>query len=463
MWRYCLVVSEEESTRRACAEAAQSLRIRPIVHDSFFDMVGTLGRESVAAAVVDFDGPWARCLGCQKRGETCTPSILQFVHLMAKGFPDTPFVLIGAPESVPVAARRLYGRRFWTLTKPVTHERVGDMLKKLIQPAMVACGSSDGGSPSWAGAGLGRMIGNSARMREVYEFIAKVGGTRHPVLIMGETGTGKELVARAIHACSEWRDQPFVPVDPGGLTATLIESELFGHVRGAFTGAVGTRRGLLSLAGQGTVFLDEIADLARDLQVKLLRVLQEREFRPVGAGSTEPLQARVLAATNRDLERAVRCGRFRDDLFYRLNVLSVTIPPLRDRRDDIPILARHFLRAYRTQPGQPAQISAEALGRLLEYCWPGNVRELENCIKRAVTLGSAEDIGVADLPREIAQRSGKASIAGPVLSLKEVEKRTILDAVQISGGNRVRAAKLLGIGKTSIYRKLAGYGREGRT
>jgi two-component system response regulator HydG len=305
------------------------------------------------------------------------------------------------------------------------------------------------------------LSGASARMQKVYHLIAKVAVTRDSVLILGESGTGKELVARAIHAKGPWGDQPFVPIDCGALTPTLIESEMFGHVRGAFTGATHGRQGLLAAAGEGTVFLDEVVELPVELQSKLLRALQEREIKPLGSNERIPVKARIVAATNQDLEAAIKRGTFRKELYFRLNVVSIKMPPLRERREDIPGLVRFFLQKHKADLGGIAGVSDEVMARLISYDWPGNVRELENCIQRALALGSPPEIRVVDLPSNLLY-----SVAGPrhdprtLSTLQELEQRAILQALEATQGDRLRAAKLLGIGKTTIYRKLKEYGLE---
>jgi len=295
-------------------------------------------------------------------------------------------------------------------------------------------------------------------MREVYHRIKKVAGQRHPVLIIGESGTGKELVARAIHAQGPWHDQPFVPVDCGALTPTLIESELFGHVRGAFTGATQARQGLLAAAGNGTVFLDEITELPLELQPKLLRALQEREIRPLGSNLWTSIEARIIAASNQDLEQAVKRGALRKDLYFRLKVVPITLPPLRDRVADIPLLVAHFLTQYGSKAAGFKGISPEAMARLRGYNWPGNVRELENAIQRALALAAPPEIQVRDLPTSVLNYSAPEPLAETPTRLQELERQAILQALEATGGDRLRAARLLGISKTTIYRKLKEYG-----
>lgn len=305
------------------------------------------------------------------------------------------------------------------------------------------------------------MCGISARMQKVYRIVAKVAAKHHAVLILGESGTGKELVARAIHSRGPWRDQPFVPIDCGALTPTLIESEMFGHMRGAFTGATQNRQGLLAAAGDGTVFLDEIAELPVELQSKLLRALQEREIKPLGSNERVQMRARIIAATNQDIEAAVKRGTFRKDLYFRLNVVSIKLPPLRERPEDIPALLQFFMEKYKAGESSITSISDEVMARLTSYDWPGNVRELENCVQRVIALSSGPEVQMSDLPSNILyfvgeQRHDPQSLA----TLQELEQQAILRALETTQGDRLRAAKLLGIGKTTIYRKLKEYGLE---
>ena len=267
-------------------------------------------------------------------------------------------------------------------------------------------------------------------------------------------------MARAIHSYGPWRDLPFVPVDCGALSSTLIESELFGHVRGAFTGASQNRSGLLVAGGKGTVFLDEIAELPVELQSKLLRAIQEREVRPVGSNRSMPLEARIIAGTNQHLEGAITRGTFRKDLFFRLNVVSIKLPPLRERKNDIPLLVLHFIDRYGGTSGGISDISYDAMSRLMSYDWPGNVRELENCIQRALALGAPPEIQVSDLPSNLVYGMQNESGKRRFSTLREIERDAIRQALEVSGGDRLRAARLLGIGKTTVYRKIKEYDLE---
>jgi len=281
------------------------------------------------------------------------------------------------------------------------------------------------------------------------------------VLIQGESGTGKELVARSIHFSGPNQDRPFIPVDCGSLVPTLIESELFGYVKGAFTGANRSKEGLLALANGGTVFLDEIGELGTDLQAKLLRALQEKEIRPVGATRSVPINVRILAASNRNLEVAVEQGSFRRDLYFRLNVLSLRIPPLRERKQDIPLLVGHFLERLSRLTGSQRAISDEALKIMLAYDWPGNVRELENCLERASAMSSGPLIHSGDLPtalrNSMRQQSSAEVRSGTIIPIAQLEREAILSALRQLKGDKLEAAKKLGMGKTTLYRKIREY------
>lgn len=305
------------------------------------------------------------------------------------------------------------------------------------------------------------MIGGSAQMQEVYRLLARLAIRNQPVLVTGESGTGKELAARALHELGPHAKEPFVAVDCGALSATLMDSELFGHRQGAFTGATQTRAGLLASAGRGTIFLDEIGELPIDLQAKLLRALQEKEYRPLGSNASQQFHARVVAATNRDLMQSIRQGRFRSDLYYRLNVLAVNLPPLRERKEDIPALVRRFLERAAMEDEIPT-ISAEAVECLRRYDWPGNIRELQNHVLRAMAVATGSVIRREHLAPELRSSVREPAkvlepAAGPA-TLDDLERDAILRMLEATGGNRLTAARRLGIGKTTMYKKLKEYG-----
>ncbi len=305
------------------------------------------------------------------------------------------------------------------------------------------------------------LVGEGARMKEIFQFLARVAPTESTVLIEGESGTGKELAARALHRNSHRASKPFVAINCAAIPETLLESDLFGHERGAFTGAAVQKKGRLEVAEGGTVFLDEIGELAPALQVKLLRVLQEREFERVGGTHTIKVDIRVIAATNRDLNEAVRQGEFRQDLYYRLAVVRLTMPPLRERREDIPVLARHFLqKCAKRSKVKPKPVAREAMAALVNYEWPGNVRELENAIERALVMGSADTVRLEDLPESLLEQESPAEMHEGKYhaSVKELKKQLILDAVEQTGGNYVEAAGILGVHPNYLHRLIRNLG-----
>jgi DNA-binding NtrC family response regulator len=317
---------------------------------------------------------------------------------------------------------------------------------------------------------LDGIVGDSAKIREILRMIGRLKDTWTPVLICGESGTGKELVARAIHYRGTFAKRPFVAVDCGALVPTLMESDLFGYAKGAFTGAAKSKIGLFQAADGGTIFLDEIGELPLELQAKLLRVLQEKEVRPVGSNESTHVQVRVVAATNRDLESAIQEGTFRKDLFFRLNVVSITLPPLRERRSDIPMLAQYFL--DRLAEGENIKFTSAAMKLLMGYEWPGNVRELENCLCRAVTLGDRKVIDEIDLSPALLhgndgaktdagtaeERTTHTEEAASTVALDELERLTIQRVFEKVGGDKTKAGELLGISRATLYRKLKRYG-----
>jgi transcriptional regulator with PAS, ATPase and Fis domain len=314
---------------------------------------------------------------------------------------------------------------------------------------------------------LSGIVGSSHKIQDVLRMVARLKDTRTPVLITGESGTGKELVARAIHYRGLLSKRPFVAVDCGSLVPTLIESELFGYEKGAFTGAIRSKEGLFQSANGGTIFLDEIGELSQELQAKLLRVLQEKEIRPVGSNQKFKVDVRVIAATNRDLEAAQNEGKFRKDLYFRLNVVTLHLPALRERKSDVTPLVHYFLDRF--APGQSMAVSPAAMKIMLQYDWPGNIRELENCIERAVALGSRETIDVSDLPPAVRQQqAGESAVAAHVIpgevpaaesntDLEELERDTIQRVFEQVQGDKSRARKMLGISRATLYRKLKRY------
>jgi DNA-binding NtrC family response regulator len=387
---------------------------------------------------------------------------LALLELVRRDYSAIPVVLMTAFGSIETAIRAVKEGAFDYISKPFN-------IDELVVIARRALANSSARQPSAVFEAEGRtsgLIGRTPPMLEVYKMIARVSDSPAAVLVTGESGTGKELVARAIHTHSPRAGAPFVAVNCGALTETLLESELFGHVRGSFTGATGNKRGIFEHAGEGTVFLDEVSETSPGLQVKLLRVLQEREVVPVGGTEVIKVRARVIAASNGDLEKLSTAGAFRRDLLYRLNVIQLHLPPLRERRDDIPLLVAHFILKHSVEGQGAATIDEEAMRALTAYSWPGNVRELENVIERAITLSQGGHITSNDLPPRISlESSGNATpplsaddlsdLFSGLPSLDELERRYILHVLDATGSNRKRAAEILGINRKTLYRMAA--------
>jgi DNA-binding NtrC family response regulator len=442
-----LIVDDEDATRDLCRDIAAELGLEVHTASTTNEALEILEQSVVDIVVTDLRVPQLGGLELLKRINSSQPNTSVMV-----------LTQYGTIETA-VAATRLGARDY--VTKPFHVDELRAKIERLVQTVELDHENRVLREQLRTRPGFGGLIGVSAKMQRVYKMLEKVSQHNYPVLILGESGTGKELVARSIHFLGVRQNKPFVPVDCSGLVPTLIESELFGYVKGAFTGAQHSRMGLLETANGGTVFLDEIGDLPVDLQAKLLRALQEREIRPVGATDRVRINVRIIAATNRDLESAIRAGAFRQDLYFRLNVVQVKLPPLRERKSDIPLLVSFFLEKF-SDPQRPIRtISEDAMRRLMTYDWPGNVRELENAVERAVALGSGPILHIADLPSNLQQGSSdKLLESNELTTLEEMERRFILRALRETNGDKLAAARLLGIGKTTLYRKLKQYGPE---
>ncbi|MBI2467025.1 MAG: sigma-54-dependent Fis family transcriptional regulator [Candidatus Rokubacteria bacterium] len=380
--------------------------------------------------------------------------LLRAARLVA---PETEALLISGHGTVEEAVEAMKEGAYDFLTKPFDRAALVRTVRQALERRALILENRSLQRRLDELAGAGELIGTSPGIRPVLDLVRQVAPTTATVLIQGESGTGKELVARMLHDLSPRRGKPFVRVNCAALPETLLESELFGYERGAFTGAVGRKEGRFQLADGGTVLLDEVGDLSPVTQSKLLRVLQEGEFEPLGATRTVKVDVRVVAATNQDLGQLVREKRFREDLYYRLQVITVTVPPLRERREDIPLLAQHFLRRFAAKNHRELDGFTEAaLARLLDHAWPGNVRELEHAIERAVILARGRLLDAGDLPEAIAGAEPSARVVPiPIgMPLDEVEQRLIEETLQRTKGDKELAAKLLGIASRTIYRKL---------
>ena len=379
--------------------------------------------------------------------------------------PDTTVIMITAFGSIETAIEAIREGAFDYISKPFKLDEIKLTLARALEQRRLLKENKYYRQELLTKYQFKNVIGRTPQMFQVYKTIAKVADTKSTVLLCGESGTGKELVARSIHYNSSRSDRPFVPVDCASLVESLLESELFGHVRGAFTGALYAKKGLVEEADGGTLFLDEVSNISLSTQAKLLRFLQDHEVRRVGGNETIKVDVRVIAATNQDLEPLIREGKFREDLFYRLNVVTITLPPLRERKDDIPLLANHFLQTFSEQYGKlVSHISPEAMDLLTEYSWPGNVRELENTIERALLLSPHPIILPEDLPKKLLDAVSGKRISWPEAeafggsskppSLREVERDYVLKVLRETKGNKTKAAEILGISRATLYQIL---------
>jgi two-component system response regulator PilR (NtrC family) len=393
---------------------------------------------------------------------------LDLLHAVKETAPQTVVIMITAFATTETAITAMKQGAYDYVTKPFKVDELRLVVEKALEKRLLSAENQRLKSELRKETRRRQLVGNGRAMEQLYELVARVANTKTNVLVCGESGTGKELVARAIHDQSERRDQPFVAVNCGAIPENLLESELVGHVKGAFTGAVQNKAGLFETAHRGTLFLDEIGELPASLQVKLLRVIQDKAVRRVGGTSDQLVDVRIIAATNRRLEDEVAAGRFREDLYYRLNVIQIGLPPLRDRTEDIPLLVSHFLEKYASELGKPiAGFSEAAMERLLEYGFPGNVRELENMVERAVALSQGGMIGPESLPPSMLEprapgAAAKLPLEGANLDslVNEFERGLLREALRQSRGVKKRAAQLLGISFRSFRYRLEKLGMD---
>ena len=443
-----LVVDDEQSIRRLCMTIGSSLAYNCNEAESAETAIQRLETDPPDLVLTDLKLP--------------NQSGVELLKQIKAVLPRTEVAIMTGHGSIESAVDAMKLGAYDYIEKPFRVDKMRLLLQRMAEKVRLVNENAFLRERVTTEENLDGIIGTSSGMQDVLRMISRLKDTRTPVLISGESGTGKELVARAIHFRGMMAQTPFVAVDCGALVPTLMESEMFGYEKGAFTGAMKSKTGLFQAANGGSIFLDEIGELPLEMQAKLLRVLQEKEVRPVGSNDRHTVDVRVIAATNRDLESAYRTGTFRKDLYFRLNVVTVHIPPLRERRADIPMLVHHFLNHY--TPTKPLQVTAAAMKSLLQYDWPGNVRELENCIARAVTLGDQQTIDVQDLPPAIRSEQPATSEMTPqdaaslsTTALAEMERMTILRVFEQAHGDKALAGKMLGISRATLYRKLKRY------
>jgi two-component system response regulator AtoC len=444
-----LIVDDEQSIRRLCMTVGEALGFSCLEAEDGEAALALLEEQPAHVILTDMVMP--------------NMSGLEFLEKVKKLFPRTEVAVMTGHGSVETAVQAMKLGAYDYISKPFFPlEELRLFLRRMAEKIRLVEENQFLRDRVDSETELHGIVGASSKIQDVLRMISRLKDTRTPVLIAGESGTGKELVARAIHFRGSFANRPFVAVDCGSLVPTLIESELFGYEKGAFTGAMRSKPGLFQSASGGTIFLDEIGELPLEMQAKLLRVLQEKEVRPVGSNQKIKVDVRVVAATNRDLEKEYRDGTFRKDLYFRLNVVTVHLPSLRERRSDIPMLAHWFLERY--APGESVQITHPAMKSLLQYDWPGNVRELENCIERAVALGDHRIIDIADLPPSIASDTAEIQAVAAVHStslsttdLEDIERSTIQRVFEQVKGDKILAGKMLGISRATLYRKLKRY------
>lgn len=443
----CLIVDDEPAIRTLCRRIAESIGFLCSEADSAEAALLHLETESPNIVITDLRLP--------------NMTGVELLRQIKVDLPRCEVAIMTGHGTIDSAVQAMKLGAYDYVTKPFRVEEFKIILQRMEEKVRLVFENEYLRDRVRNEQELSEITGSSAKIQDVLRMISRLKDTRTPVLITGESGTGKELVARAIHFRGSLAKRPFVAVDCGALVPTLVESELFGHERGAFTGALKAKIGLFQAANGGTIFLDEIGELSPEMQAKLLRVLQEKEVRPVGSNEPHKIDVRVIAATNRDLERAWQEGTFRKDLYFRLNVVTIPMPALRERRSDIPALAHTLSQRY--APNEGVQITSAAMNCLMAYEWPGNVRELENCMERALALGNRHTIDLVDLPPALRACAGmvreSAAVPGPATTdLEDLERATIERVFQQVHGDKIAAGKLLGISRATLYRKLKRYG-----
>ncbi|MFA5448249.1 MAG: sigma-54 dependent transcriptional regulator [Sphaerochaeta sp.] len=448
MKRTILICDDEKNIQSGLAMAMELEGYATQVASNGLEAWNLINKESIDLVITDLRMP--------KMGGN------ELLRRIVGAYPRMPVIILTGHGSIESAVDAMRGGAIDFFTKPVDLDRLSLVVKKALSSVDLYAEHErlkEEVAQLKARNRYDRIVGKSQKMVSLMDTVAQVAPTKASVLITGESGVGKELVADALHELSGRAKGPLVKVHCAALTASLLESELFGHEKGSFTGAVGQKRGRFELADGGTIFLDEIGEIDLQTQVKLLRVLQERQFERVGGEESISVDVRVVCATNKDLLKEIEKGNFREDLYYRLNVVHLVVPPLRERREDIPLLLTTFLTQFNEENGRSIEgFSTQAKRALLAYDWPGNIRELRNGIESAVVLARSSVIEVEDLPQQIAQAQGAGSVSLDVgITLAEAEQRLIISTLAQCGGNKTRAAEVLGIGRKTLHRKLQDY------
>ena len=444
-----LIADDEEDFREIFSNIIEKMGYAVLTAQDGFGALELIDANPVDIALIDFKMP----------GMTG----LELLREIKQRSPGTEVIVITGMGTIDSAVEAMKSGAYDYITKPVNFEELENILRRIVHTQALVKENERLRNALRQKYKFQNLVGSTPEMLKIFQLIEKVSKNRSTVLIQGESGTGKELIARAIHFNGPWAQKPFMPVDCSAINPNLVESELFGHEKGSFTGAIYSKKGVFRLSEGGTVFLDEITELPRPAQAKLLRVLQEHMVKPVGGANYIPVDVRVLAASNEDVEKAVREGKFREDLYYRLNVVQIQVPPLRQRKDDIPLLVVHFIEKYRQKhPNSKIRRVAPAVLRIFRaYSWPGNVRELENVIERAFALESGAEIQAGDLPEYLRHEVGAALRdfeVPPLRSLEELEREAIERTLHATRGDKNQAAQILGIDRSTLYRKMKRYG-----
>lgn len=441
-----LIIDDEKNIREGLSDALELEGYNTVVAEN-----GKLGLERIAKGDIDL------VITDLRMPELSGEMVLEKV--VAEN-PSIPVIVLTGHGSIDSAVDAMRKGAYNFLTKPLNLDQLTMIVKRALQSRELSIRHRRLLEEVEKSRSFEHIIGKSGEMQKIFQKVRRVADSKASVLITGESGVGKELITDAIHNLSSRKDKPLIKVHCAALSENLLESELFGHEKGSFTGAANRKRGRFELANGGTIFLDEIGEINQNVQIKILRVLQEKQFERVGGEETLSVDVRVIAATNKDLEKEVREGRFREDLFYRLNVVQIEVPPLRERKDDIPLMIASFIKKASEENGKNVTgVDGKARSALYKYDWPGNIRQLKNCIESAVVMCEGDTITLNDLPPSISQVSEEAVIKVPVgISMEEAEKIIIMQNLAINKGNKTKTAEILGIGRKTLHRKLDEWG-----